>query len=226
MSNLYSRWRGVNRWPTMIKIIDLLSSHPDVRERGINLPPSKAIQHFVNSDFQLSNEGLIQYMNQHPDPELLNWLAWSRALDQEMKLKIKQALVFDQARICMQKMATFADLYVFTGSREEIVFPEWEETGLLPLVRGAAGQETGTKTQTINWAIHGKYQRKKALMIGDTLGDLKAAQANGILFFPIFPDQENESWQNLQFEGLEHFVNQTYGGTYEQRLIEKFQELL
>ena len=37
-------------------------------------------------------------------------------------------------------------------------------------------------------------------MIGDAPGDMKAARANGALFFPINPGHEDESWERFYDE--------------------------
>ena len=36
--NLYSAWRGVNRWPALIKVFDLLRERSAVIERGVPIP--------------------------------------------------------------------------------------------------------------------------------------------------------------------------------------------
>src|SRR4030042_627668 len=32
--NLYSKWRGANRWPALVKVFELLAERPEVKERG------------------------------------------------------------------------------------------------------------------------------------------------------------------------------------------------
>ena len=36
--NLYSVTRGINRFPALIRVIDLLTDRPEVAERGVTLP--------------------------------------------------------------------------------------------------------------------------------------------------------------------------------------------
>jgi len=59
-------------------------------------------------------------------------------------------------------------------------------------------------------------------MIGDANGDLKAARSNGVLFFPINPGKEEESWEKLFKEGLEKFFTGKFKGAYEEKLIKEF----
>ena len=60
----------------------------------------------------------------------------------------------------------------------------------------------------------------------DSPGDLKAARANGFLFFPINPGHEEECWQLLLDEGLERFFQGRFAGDYEKGLIDEFEKLL
>ena len=59
-------------------------------------------------------------------------------------------------------------------------------------------------------------------MIGDAPGDLNAARQNDVLFYPIIPGKEEESWKKLQNEGLDRFFNGTYAGEYENQLLNDF----
>ena len=59
-------------------------------------------------------------------------------------------------------------------------------------------------------------------MIGDAPGDHKAAKANGVLFFPILPGREEDSWERLHGEALDRFFAGTYAGEYEEKLFAEF----
>jgi len=59
-------------------------------------------------------------------------------------------------------------------------------------------------------------------MVGDAPGDLKAARANGALFFPIDPGDESESWRRFLDEGIGRFLAGAFRGDYENRLIDGF----
>jgi histidinol phosphatase-like enzyme len=88
------------------------------------------------------------------------------------------------------------------------------------------GQEIGTKEYILRLGSAGKYPSDKKLMIGDAPGDLEAAQAVGALFYPINPGHEEESWEKFYKEGYKRFLEGTYSGEYEKRLIEDFEKLL
>jgi hypothetical protein len=59
-------------------------------------------------------------------------------------------------------------------------------------------------------------------MIGDAPGDMNAAQKNGVLFYPIRPDHEEESWTRFREEALDKFFAGTFKGDYEQNLADEF----
>ena len=63
-------------------------------------------------------------------------------------------------------------------------------------------------------------------MIGDAPGDLKAAETNGVLFYPVIPGIEEESWTKLRDEGLEKFFAGTYAGSYQDKLLADFDAAL
>ena len=82
------------------------------------------------------------------------------------------------------------------------------------------------KAEHLKYAAKGKYPDDKILMIGDANGDLKAARSNGVLFFPVNPGKEEESWEKLYKEGLDRFFAGTYKGAYEDKLIKEFETYL
>ena len=63
-------------------------------------------------------------------------------------------------------------------------------------------------------------------MIGDAPGDFKAAKANGVLFYPINPGNEDNSWQRFYEESYDKFLNGEYAGEYEASLIKEFEAYL
>ncbi len=53
-----------------------------------------------------------------------------------------------------------------------------------------------------------------------------AAKAVGVLYYPINPGAEEQSWQCFHDEASERFLNGTYAGAYEAALIAEFEKLL
>ena len=47
--NLYSKWRGVNRWPALVQVRDLLRERPEVIRRGVEIPQVNVLRAFIDS---------------------------------------------------------------------------------------------------------------------------------------------------------------------------------
>jgi phosphoglycolate phosphatase-like HAD superfamily hydrolase len=123
-------------------------------------------------------------------------------------------------------MVERADVIVVSQTPTEALVREWAEHQIDRDVRLIAGQELGTKTDHIRLAAGGKYAPSRMLMVGDALGDLKAARANHTLFYPIVPGREEISWKRFHDEGLERFFAGTYAGAYETALVQEFDACL
>src|SRR5512138_95404 len=80
--NLYSKWRGINRWPALTMVFDLLRERPEVQARKVCLPQTPCLRAFIdNENFPKSNEGLKAFKVQNPDPELDTAWAWTIAVN-------------------------------------------------------------------------------------------------------------------------------------------------
>ncbi len=225
--NLYSHWRGVNRWPALIKVFDLLMDRPEVIKRGFHVPPMPRVREFsLNKQFPQSNDGLKAYMAAHPDPELEKALAWSLAVNAAIADMVYGIPPFPYVRESLDFLHDKADMIVVSQTPTEALSREWAEHSIDRYVRIIAGQEMGTKSQHIALAAGGKYATDHMLMIGDALGDLKAARDNGALFFPINPGREDESWQRFYEEGLHKFLALEYTTDYEAALIAEFEKAM
>jgi phosphoglycolate phosphatase-like HAD superfamily hydrolase len=84
----------------------------------------------------------------------------------------------------------------------------------------------GSKKEHIRLAADGRYDKSKIIMIGDAPGDMKAARANGALFFPIDPGREETSWEHFFTESADKFRKGEYTADYEAELVAEFQKLL
>ena len=84
------------------------------------------------------------------------------------------------------------------------------------------GQETGTKSQMIEAAIMGKYQKNKILVVGDSFSDFDAAKDNNVLFYPIIPSKEKESWDFFLNVGIKDFFNLDYKDKVQKIKISEF----
>lgn len=224
--NLYSKWRGTNRWPALIMTLDLLRERPEVIKRGVKVTQANKVREFIASGKALSNDGLKEYMADHPDPELDRAMQWSKAVNAAVADIVHNLPPFPYVRESLGLLQKSTDAIVVSATPTEALINEWRVNGIDKYVRAILGQELGTKKQHLKMATAGRYAANHVLMIGDALGDLDAARANNALFFPINPGHEDESWERFYKEGLQKFMGGQFGGVYEASLIAEFDKLL
>jgi phosphoglycolate phosphatase-like HAD superfamily hydrolase len=224
--NLYSKWRGINRWPALTMVFDLLQERAEVKARAARITEAKRVREFMASGKPLSDAGLKAYMAEHPDPELDKALGWSKAVNASVADMVHGVPPFPYMRESLQSLQSQADVVVVSATPTEALVREWEEHDIAKYVRVIAGQEMGSKKQHLAWAAKDKYPADHILMMGDAPGDMEAAKANGVLFFPINPGQEEKSWERFYQEGLARFTAGRYAGEYEAALIAEFETFL
>ena len=226
-TNLYSAWRGVNRWPALIKVFDLLCERPEVIKRNVAIPEALCIRAFIADDaYPKSNDGLAAYREAHPDPELEKALTWSLSVNATIADMVHGIPPFPYVRDSLKLLFDKADMIVVSQTPDEALYREWTEHGIDQYVRIIAGQEKGKKSQHIEWAAGGKYRTDHMLMIGDAPGDMRAARDNDALFFPVNPGHEEESWQRFYEEAVGRFLALEYAGDYEAGLIAEFEKFM
>jgi phosphoglycolate phosphatase-like HAD superfamily hydrolase len=207
-------------------VLDLLRERLEVFARGVKITEAKALRAFIASGKPLSDAGLTAYLQEHPDPELDKALGWSKAVNAAIADMVHGVPPFPYMRESLQTMQEQADIVVVSATPTEALVREWEEHDIARYARIIAGQEMGSKKQHLALAAKEKYPADHILMVGDAPGDREAAKANGTLFFPINPGQEEKSWERFYREGLAKFTGGTYAGAYEAELIAEFETFL
>ena len=231
-ADLFSKTRGGNRHKTTKRIIsELLPNHPMVRVRGFKVPQYRHYFAWVDDpDSLLSNDGLRQAIENATDPEsrkeLELVLAWSERVNWAIEETVKGMPPFPFVRECLEKIQRQVDVIVVSGTPCEALEREWEEHNISKYAEIIAGQEMGTKTEHLEYATKGRYEKNHVLMIGDAPGDMKAAKTNDALFYPINPGDEIKSWKRFYDEAFDKFLNGEYADEYEEKVIAEFDALL
>ena len=224
--NLYSKWRGINRWPALIMVLDLLMERPDVQARGVKIPMAQEVRDWMDRETKLGNPALKAEVEKTKDPVLTHALAWSEAVNATIADMVEGVPPFPSVRPSLEKMAPHADAMVVSQTPCEALTREWQEHDIDRYVEAIAGQEMGSKTEHLAFAAKDKYESTNILMIGDAPGDMKAAKDNGALFYAINPGDEEESWKRFHDEALDKFFSGEYAGAYEQKIIAEFDKYL
>jgi len=219
--NLYSKTRGINRFPALMRSLGLLRDRPEVQARKAKVPSYPALDEWITRETKLGNATLAAEVAGGNDG-LAQIKVWSDAVNAQIADIVYGVPPFPLVRDCLDQALTQADLMVISQTPCDALEREWSEHNLAQFIRVIAGQEMGTKTEHLQFATADKYPADKILMIGDAPGDHKAAKANGVLFYPILPGREEASWERLHGEGLGRFFDGNYAGDYESSLFAEF----
>jgi len=224
--NLYSKWRGQNRFPCLLMSLDLLRDRPEVIKSGVKLPDTTALKKFIDSGVALGNPVLTKLVKETNDPDLASLLTWSNDVNDKIAQVVKKVPPFKWALASFKLIRKSSDAICVSQTPTEALVREWEENDIMGYASIIAGQELGTKSEHLILSTQGKYKPGHVLMIGDAPGDLKAARDAKALFFPINPGREEQSWECFAKEAYTKFLSGTYAGTYETNKIAEFQALL
>ncbi len=222
--NLYSKSRGINRFPALIETFQWLQRRPEVQKRGFDIRIPQGLVDWIARETKLGNPALRQAVESTGDPDLQQALVWSEAVNQAVARIVRGVPPFPYVRECLERLSQQADLIVVSATPNEALQREWEEHDLARYVAAICGQESGTKKESL--AAAAEYPPGHCLMIGDAPGDYRAAQANRALFFPINPGAEEASWQRLFEEGIDRLFAKTYAGPFEQQRLAEFDRCL
>ena len=208
--NLYSKSRGINRFPALIETLQWLRKRPEVRARKVEISIPQGLVEWIKRETKLGNPALKEAVAATQDPDLRQALDWSVAVNQSVTDIVRGVPPFPFVRECLEELQQHADILVVSATPQEALEREWAEHDLTRYVVAICGQEMGTKKEALALAKH--YQAGRVLMVGDAPGDHSAAKANHTLFFPVNPGAEDKSWQRLFDEGIRRFLDGTFGG--------------
>ncbi len=220
--NLYSVHRGNNRFIALLKVFELLEERGEIKESGIKLPDLSSLKEWTIQENKLGNANLRKHFETTGDKTLEMVLLWSESLNREIGEWLHNIPPFNYARKTIERISSVADILVISQTPLEALEYEWDASNIRKYARLIAAQEHGTKAEHITLAAKTKYSDEKILMIGDARGDMDAALSNGVLFYPIIPGDEDNSWRYFLNEGIQRFLNYTYKGEFEELLKTNF----
>ena len=218
--NLYSKSRGINRFPALVEALRWTNKRPEVKARGIKVDIPQSLLDWMKRETKLGNPALEKEVQRTGDPDLKRTLDWSKAINEAIGGLVRGVPPFPFVRESVERLCARADILVVSATPHEALQREWEEHDLAKYTVAICGQEIGTKKESLRAAK--KYPANHTLMIGDAPGDHQAAVANHALFFPINPGAEEASWRRLYEEGIDRFLSGTFAGEYEAELLAEF----
>lgn len=220
MVNLYSKWRGINRFKGLLNTFELL------KDEGLDIPDFSSISKWVQNSKELSNPSLEREIEITGDKDLVKVLSWSKAVNKAISELPKGDKPFPNVLKGLEAINFVADIAVVSSANLSAIETEWAHHQLISYAQLLLGQEAGSKAFCIQTLKEKNYSKEKVLMVGDAPGDLEAAMINGVLFYPILVGKEEFSWKRLVSEALPKFIEGTYSGVYQSALIDEFNSIL
>lgn len=220
--NLYSKSRGINRYPALSNALNLLAERHEVQTRGVSIPSSDDLDAWMAREPKHTLATLKSEIQERGNHALQPVLDWSLAVDAQIQDIVHGVPPFPGVRETLQRLQGRADAMVISQTPGAALLREWSEHQLNDHIALIAGQEMGSKKDHLRLAARDKYPGHRILMIGDAPGDFTAAKSNGALFYPITPGREEASWQRLLDEALDAFLSEQYAGDYEAALVREF----
>src|SRR5690606_16840009 len=87
--NLYSKSRGINRFPALVEQLEWLARRPEVKARGVKVPSPKGIINWIAEESKLGNPALEKAVAETGDPDLKIALAWSKAVNDAVAAMVR-----------------------------------------------------------------------------------------------------------------------------------------
>ncbi|NCC79392.1 MAG: HAD family hydrolase [Clostridia bacterium] len=216
--NLYTKTRGINRFQGLSAILSFYPELSDHKEL-------KSFTTWVENTKVLSPESLKQEYDKTGLEILSKALAWSRRVN-ELITSLPLALPFEGVREAMIRIGEKADIAVVSSANKSAIQEEWETSGLYSLVQHFFAQNDGTKSECIRKLIDSGYRNENIIMVGDAIGDYKAAEKNNIRFYPIMAAKETSSWQAFRDRYFQMFLNGDFDEYIQDELLRAMGENL
>ncbi len=214
--NLYSLTRGINRFDGHYIILSYINS------KYKDIPFLGEYKEWLDNTKAKSNQELAKYIETYPSLKpILDWSILTNNLISKHQEEVKP---FNNVENILKELHKNFIIVVISSANNKAVMNEWEKFDILKYTDEVCTQEMGTKETCIEDILN-KIKPTSAIMLGDAVSDLYAAQTNSINFYPIIPLEENKSWQDFLTIYSEKFYHNQYN-EIENKLIESFYKKL
>ena len=222
--NLFQMTRGINRFKGLAMALS------EINEKYTPIVGVEALKTWADTAPALSNDGISKAVDEAQDEDarlcLGKALSWSLAVNETInRLPEELKVPFAGAKEGLAAAAAFADVAVVSSANRDAVEEEWEKYGLLESTDILLAQDCGSKSHCISEMLKFGYEKDHVLMVGDAPGDCDAAEKNGVWYYPILVNWEEESWTEFAETALSLFREGKYG-TIQAEKKQVFQENL
>ena len=221
--NLYTKTRGINRFQSLALALRTIHEQ-NICKLSCGF---EVLEKWTKETSALSNDALYAEFEKTGNSELRLALDWSYAVNEAISALPDGKYAYNGVKDALVSMSDSADIVVVSSANSEALNREWQTCELTEHLSAMAGQEHGTKAFLISKLVEvGGYEKSHVLMVGDAMGDLRAAEKNGVLFYPVLAGCEEKSWKKLSDEAFGKFITESYGGEYQFERIREFEENL
>lgn len=216
--NLYTKRRGINRFQGLLQILT------EVNEGYTPIEGVETLREWVENTPAFSEANLKLEIEKKPDEIILKKaLSWSQNVNRGINALLDEEKVeFAGVRDALKKVKDVADLAIVSSANREAMEEEWIRCEIMQYVDYSMAQDVGTKAACIKKMIETGYDKNDILMVGDAIGDHKAALTAGVHFFPILAGKEVESWKKFNDVIIDEFVSGKYTKEREEAEINLF----
>lgn len=218
--NLYTLTRGINRFAGLAVALD------EIDKKYTKIEGIEEFLVWTKTSKELSNASVKKMSEQSQNPMYLKALSWSNQVNEGInKLEDSEKKPFGGVLEGLKAAHQIADIAVVSSANKEAVIEEWERCGLTEYVDVLCCQDAGTKAECIKELKKQGYGEDHILMVGDAGGDRKAAETNGVFYYPILVKKEAKSWEEFKNIALDRFTGLDFKG-YEADKKKQFEENL
>lgn len=215
--NLYSLTRGINRFKGLAKALE------EVNAKYKKIEGIEVLLNWAETTNELSESSLERAIASDDNICLRKALEWSKKVNIAItELPEEENLPYKGAKEALAFIHQYADVAIVSSANPEAVKEEWHRHELDLHVDVMLAQDAGTKAYCIGELKKKGYENHKVIMIGDAIGDLEAAKANDVLFYPIKVKQEEMSWNNLVEKVMNQFMEGSFIGEEQEKVITDF----
>ena len=215
--NLYTMTRGINRFKGLALALR------EIDGRYTKIDGVDELERWVANAPALSNDGLKAAIEAGGGEVLKKALSWSKKVNESINaLPFEVKKPFEGVLEGLRYAHESADIAIVSSANLQAVEEEWALYGLLDHVDILLAQNVGSKAFCIAELLKKGYDRDKVLMTGDAPGDLDAARANGVFYYPILVRHEGESWAEFRETAVDRLIGGSYGGAYQQEKLDAF----
>ena len=219
--NLYTLTRGINRFKGLAVALT------EINDKYVKIEGLDEFVKWTEETKELSNEALEVEIQKTNNVCIKKALEWSKSVNKSIDLlSDDEKQPFEGVKEAIIEAKKKADIAIVSSANEKAVLDEWSKHGFLEHVDIVLTQNIGSKAYCISKLIEKGYSKNNALMVGDALGELKAAESNEVSFYPIMVKKEKKSWSRFTKEALEKFIGNSYSGEYQEKVIDEFKENL